>query len=411
MNEYFNNPRTLLQMRQGPLGSFLDSYSVLVRDQGFLPESVRSQIRLLSDFSRWLHRNGYGVGDVGSETADRYLECRHRRRRPRSGDSAALDRLIDMLRKMAVITDPKPIAARAPYEDVLNDFRIHLSQERALSAAALKNYVPFARLLLTERFTGNQIDFSQLRATDITGFVLRHAQCSSRKSALLMTTGLRSFLRFLYQNGTIVTDLAACVPTVPSWSLSDIPKHISPSQVQNILDHCERKTAVGRRDYAILLLLARLGLRAGEVAFLKLEDINWEVGHITIRGKGGRSALFPMPVEVGEAIADYLQNGRPRCSCRSVFVRTAAPRIGFATHTAISSIVRRAIARAQIRSPQTGAHLLRHSLAKQMLQQGASLSEIGEILRHCNPHTTAIYAKVDLDALRTIALPWPGGAR
>lgn len=410
MNENFSYPRVLLQTRQGPLDSFLDPYLALVREQGFLPESVRSQIRLLSDFSRWLHRNGYGVRDVVPETADQYLECRHRRRRPRSGDSATLDRLIDMLRNMAVIADPEPMVARTPYNDVLNEFKNHLSQERALSAAALKNYVPVARLLLTERFTGSQIDFSQLCATDITGFVLRHAQCSSRKSALLMTTALRSFLRFLYQSGTIVTDLAACVPTVPSWSLSDIPKHISPSQVQSILDHCDRKTAVGRRDYAILLLLARLGLRAGEVAFLKLEDINWEVGHITILGKGGRSALFPMHIEVGEAIADYLQYGRPRCSCRSVFVRRSAPRIGFATHTAISSIVRRALARAQVRSPHTGAHLFRHSLAKQMLKQGASLSEIGEILRHRYPHTTAIYAKVDLDALRTIALPWPGGA-
>lgn len=216
MNEYFSSARALLRMREGPLGSCVDSYSVLLREQGFLPSSVRSQIRLVSDFSRWLHRNGYGVRDISSDIADRYFECRYRRRRPRRGDSAALDRLIDMLRKMAVIADPEPMVARNAHEDVLNDFKIHLSQERALSAAALKNYVPFARLLLTERFAGKQIDFSQLCATDITGFVLRHAQCSSRKSALLMTTALRSFLRFLYQRGTIVTDLAACVPTVPS---------------------------------------------------------------------------------------------------------------------------------------------------------------------------------------------------
>lgn len=292
---------------------------------------------------------------------------------------------------MGIIACPEPTGIKTVSDGILNGYQTYLSRERALSPATLENYVPFARLLLSERFPGNKIELSQLCATDITGFVQRHAQCSSRKRALLMTTALRSFLRFLHHRGDILTSLAACVPSVPSWSLSNVPKYLHPSQVQCLLDRCDRKTAVGRRDYAILVLLARLGFRAGEVASLKLEDIDWEAGHITIQGKGGRSALFPMPVEVGEAIADYLQNGRPGCSTRSVFVRTAAPRVGFASHTAISSIVRRALARAQIRSPHKGAHLLRHSLATQLLQQGATLAEIGEILRHRHHNTTVIY--------------------
>jgi len=316
-----------------------------------------------------------------------------------------------MLQKMELIAAPARTVSTNACEDVLSDFGFHLSQVRGLAPATLKNYVPFAHLLLTDRFAQKRLELSKLGAADITGFVQRHAQRLGRKRALLMTTALRAFLRFLYHRGDIQTDLAACVPSVPSWSLVDIPKYIHPHQVQLILDHCDRKTAVGRRDYAILLLLARFGLRAGEIAFLKLEDIDWEAGHITIHGKGGSSALFPMSVEVGEAIADYLRNGRPGCSSRSVFVRASAPRIGFASHTAISNIVGRALGRAQIRSPHKGAHLLRHTLATQMLQQGASLAEIGDILRHRHPNTTMLYAKVALRELRTIALPWPGGER
>jgi site-specific recombinase XerD len=217
-------------------------------------------------------------------------------------------------------------------------------------------------------------------------------------------------LRYLRYRGDLATNLAASVPSVACWSLSEIPKYLEPIQVQCILDHCDQKTATGLRDYAILLLLARLGLRAGEVAFLMLEDIDWEAGQITVHGKGGRSALFPLPVDVGEAVAAYLQNGRPTCSSRSVFVTGRAPRLGLPGPGNISSIARRALARAGIDSHHKGAHRLRHSLATQMLRQGASLAEIGEVLRHRNPNTTAIYAKVDLTALRTLALPWPGGA-
>jgi site-specific recombinase XerD len=411
MDRFFSRPRTLLRMREGPLGFCIDSYAALLHELGYTRESARLQIRLVSDFSRWLSRNRCGPTDITPERCVAYLRYRARHLRSSGGETAALDRLINLLRKTGLVAAPIPPEIRNPCEDILSDFKIHLSQERVLSPATLKNYVPFARLLLTERFADNQIKLSQLRATDITGFVQRHALCSSRKRALLMTTALRSFLRFLYQRGNLHTNLAGCVPTVPSWSLGDVPQYIQPEQVQHILDLCDRKTAGGQRDYAILLLLARLGLRAGEVAFLKLEDIDWEAGHITIHGKGGRSDLFPITVEIGQAVTDYLQNVRPRCSNRCVFVRMAAPQVGFASHTAISSIVRRALARARIRPPHKGAHLLRHTLATQMLQEGANLAEIGDILRHRHPNTTLVYAKVDLNGLRTIALPWPGGER
>jgi site-specific recombinase XerD len=177
------------------------------------------------------------------------------------------------------------------------------------------------------------------------------------------------------------------------------------------LNSCDRNTALGKRNYAILLLLARLGLRAGEVVALTLEDLDWEAGLITVRGKGKRAAQLPLPVEGGTALADYLRQARPPCASRRVFIRAKAPRVGLANSIAICSLVERALQRAGMKSAYRGSHLFRHSLATQLLNQGASLGEIGELLRHRRPDTTAIYAKVDLSSLRAIALPWPGGQR
>jgi len=221
---------------------------------------------------------------------------------------------------------------------------------------------------------------------------------------------MRIFLRYLNYKGLTDTDLSIAVPSVARWSLSTLPKHLPAVQVRQMLRHCDRSTPVGRRNYAILLLLARLGLRAGEVARLSLEDIDWENGLITVCGKG-KWAQLPMPADVTRAVARYVRRDRPRCKCRRLFIRDCAPIGGFCAGHAISSIVRRALAKAGVQSDRKGAHLLRHSLATDMLRKGASLDEIGEVLRHRSPDTTAIYAKVALDALRTLALPWPGGVR
>jgi len=227
----------------------------------------------------------------------------------------------------------------------------------------------------------------------------------------IMVTALRSFFRYLLHRGAIATDLAGCVPAVPNWSLSSLPRFLPAPTVEKLLKHCNRKTAVGRRNHAILLLLARLGVRAGEVINLSLDDIDWASGQITIHGKGGRSAPLPLPTDVGTALAAYLRRDRPPSASRRVFLRHRAPLTGFANPSTLSSIVRRALKQAGIESAHMGAHVLRHSLATSMLRNGGSLDEIGELLRHQSPNTTAIYAKVDVAALHTLALPWPGGAR
>jgi site-specific recombinase XerD len=224
-----------------------------------------------------------------------------------------------------------------------------------------------------------------------------------------MVTALRSFLRFIYQQGQTATDLSMCVPTVANWDLSELPKFLKPEEVDRLLQSCDKSSFIGQRDYAVLLLLARLGLRAGEVVHMVLEDIDWEAGELIIRGKSARQDRLPLLQDVGEALATYLCHGRPHCSSRRVFIRQLAPHKGFSSSTAIGDIIRRAFARAGLQRTHKGAHLLRHSLATQMLNQGASLNEIGEILRHQQPHTTEIYAKVNWVALRDLAQPWPGG--
>jgi integrase len=219
-------------------------------------------------------------------------------------------------------------------------------------------------------------------------------------------------LRFLHYRGHLTTDLAAAVPAVAHWRMTGLPKYLSSESVQKVLDSCDQATAFGRRNYAILLLLARLGLRGGEIVNLQLEDLDWETSRLIIRSKKGSGwTRLPMPSDVGKAVARYLRFDRPRCSSRNVFVRMTAPYQHLSTSTVIAGLTRDALKQAGVECPRTGAHVFRHSLATEMLRQGASLEEIGQVLRHKNPDTTAIYAKVDLDALRRLAIVWPGGVQ
>lgn len=230
----------------------------------------------------------------------------------------------------------------------------------------------------------------------------------------MMVTALRALFRFLFQAGELGIDLGAAVPTVPDWRLATIPRALAPQEVEQLLAACDEKTATGRRDRAILLLLARLGLRAGEVVALELDDLHWRAAEITIRGKKGlRHDRFPLPKDVGAAVATYLRRDRVPSAARRVFLCMRAPRRSFAGPGAVTTIVRRALARADLHPPVRGAHLLRHSLATQMLRHGASLDEIGEVLRHRAASSTEIYAKVDLDSLRAVVQAWPetGGDR
>jgi site-specific recombinase XerD len=396
--------------QEGPLGPYIDSYAAQMRAVGYAQQTSEMQIRLVADFGRWLAKRRIRAQEITAGLFQPYLRARARRRRPTGSDLFALHRLLDLLVKQGVISAPVSPEA-TPIERLNSEFRLYLQQERALASTTQNYYLTFVSEFLTECFGAGPVDLSCLCAADVTTFVRRRAVAIQSRRVQLMTTALRSFLGFARFRGDIDKDLAACVPAVANWKLSTIPRALPPDQVELVLASIDRKTAMGRRDYAILLILARLGLRAGEIRMLTLEDLDWQEGLITVRGKAGRYSQLPLPVDVGAAIADYLRHGRPIASSRCVFLRTKAPAGGFQGQCGIGSIVRHALARAGIQAARTGAHQFRHALACQMLRQGASLSEIGELLRHRSPQTTAIYAKVDMASLATLALPWPGGAR
>jgi site-specific recombinase XerD len=361
--------------------------------------------------SRWLEQKQVRVEQLNERHIADFLVAQKKALRRQRQVRHTLAQLLQALRQLRITASPQPAEAQSPIDRLLRDYGRFLIQERGLSQATLDNYLPIARRLLIKAFGVKSVQLNQLAVGDVTRFILREKSTFSPKRVQLTTSALRSFLGFLYLRGQIRVPLAASVPAVATWRLSELPQFLEPRQVRQLLQSCDRRSSCGRRDYAALLLLARLGLRAGEVVHLCLEDINWSGGEVLIRGKSAREDRLPLPPDVGCALAAYLQKDRPPCSCRRLFIRMKAPHVGFSSSVAVCDIVRRALLRAHLEPACKGAHLLRHSLATQMLRAGASLTQIGQILRHQLPQTTEIYAKVDFAALRALAQPWPGGAR
>ena len=410
LDRFFTGAAALTRLREGPLGAHIDAFATVLWDRGYARSTAREHLRLIAALSLWSRRRRLGVDDIDDSRLEEFLRHRRKRGHARRGDRAAPRQLLEHLRRVGVVPVPSPTCDDRPVDRVARSFAQHLRQERGLAEATVVTYVPIARLFVSERFGDGRLRLHTLAPGDVTGFVRRYAHSGSPGRTRLMVTVLRTFCRWLRLRGEIATDLAACVLTVPDWRLATLPKSLPPDDVQRLLRACDRTTAIGRRDYALLLLLARLGLRAGEVVALTLDDMDWRAGELTVRTKGGRQDRLPLPRDVGAALVAYLRNGRPACQARHVFVRMRAPRRGFASSVAVCSIVQRALARAGLSPPRKGAHLLRHSLATDLLRRGASLREIGDVLRHRHTQTTEIYAKVDLTALHALALPWPGGA-
>jgi site-specific recombinase XerD len=392
--------------RMRRLATHLCGFETLLCTQGYAPASVRRKIDLLADFSLWVERHNVPLNALRDGHAGQFIR-KYRRRSVGRGDAWTIRQFIGHLRGIGCIPALLPEVDVSAEGELVRAFGEFLRVERGLSASTLTGYLPVVRYFLTNQFHGQTLRFNNLRAVDVHRFIVQQAQARSVTHAKCVVTALRWFLRFLQVRGLLAVDLAAAVPGVAGWRLSHVPKVLSAGQVERLLESCDRKTSAGRRDYAILMLLARLGLRGGEVSTLTLGDIDWESGEIVVHGKGQRVARLPLPADVGSALVDYLRQDRPACSTRRVFIRVMAPKRGFISPSAICCIVRRALKRAGLAPVFKGAHLLRHSLATDLLRRGASLVEIGQLLRHSQPNTTQIYAKVDLAALRAIALPWP----
>ena len=407
---YFPSRTSQRWLRVGPLAADLDRFATGLKAQGYARPSAVSKLRLVSNLSRWLEHQDLGVEALDEPRVAEFLLSRGPRCVQR-GDAATARQLLSHMRAGGRI----PLAALSPqssnpFAPIERRYERFLVNERGLSRATVENYLPIIDAFLTERFATGAVALERLSVRDVSRFIVRQSQRLSRSRAKLLVTALRSFLRHLHQRGDIPVDLASALPPVVSWRLSGVPKSLAPEQVEAILDSCDPRTAAGQRDRAIVLLLARLGLRAGEVAAMTLDDLDWDAGVVSVSGKGRRREALPLPREVGEALVAYLRDARPQCRTRRVFVRIHAPHVGFAGPVAITNVVHRALMRAGINPPFKGAHLLRHSLATAMLRHGASLEEIGQILRHAAPETTQIYAKTDFEALRALAPSWPGGA-
>lgn len=409
MKFVINDGLTLSQPPDGPVAGFIVPFAEWLIERGYSIVSQRNQVRMATDFSRWLQREGIGLQGIGTEHLARYLVDRACHRRPKLGDNAALQHLLEFLRSQRAVPEAvKEAHSPSSIEQHALAYEAYLEGARALSRQTIINYLPFIRDFLAYRFGDAEVSLSQLCAADVTGFVQHKVPRMGRRRTKLLTTALRSFLSYARYCGDVTLDLAAVVPVVPNWSLSSIPRGIGRNEVDRLLSSIDRQTPIGSRDYAMILMLARLGLRSSEVVTLELDDIDWAAGEIHVLGKNGQRNDLPLPVDVGEAVADYLRKGRPRNASRRVFLRDKAPIRGFDGPSGLGSLVRRALRRAGIVSPTTGTHQFRHGLASEMLRGGASLGEIGEVLGHRHVQTTAIYAKVDLNALRTLALPWPG---
>jgi len=402
----------LSQAPEGPLAVYVGPFANFLSTQGYGLKSIHRQVHLAACFSQWLQREGMALPHISAEHAKQYLRYRARQVKPHLGDAAALQHVLDFLHSEGVVVaETLPGRRLTPAERCTQQYAHHLREVRGLAEATILNYVPFIDHFLTDRFADGPVTLSGLRARDVVRFVQRQAPRLHRQRAKLMTSALRSFLQYAQYRGEVGLDLAAAVPAVANWSMPAIPRAISADQVRQLLASIDQGTAMGRRDYAMVLLLARLGLRSSAVVSLELDDIDWNRATLTVRGKGGLRHALPVAPEVGQAIVAYLCDGRPQSPSRRVFLRAKAPIRGFRNASGVGSVVRHALQRAGMQAPTYGVHQFRHGLATELLRQGASLSEIGEVLGHRHPQTTMIYTKVDLEALRTLALPWPGGAQ
>ena len=414
MLETFGNfPVAIDRLRRGLFGAHLDEFAEVLASQGYAKFSGWWQFKVLGKFDRWLVREKHDLHDLDDKLVEEFIELRRRADVLRNGDAVAIRRFVEHLRERSIIARPLVVGEPSEMQRLKERYAKFLREERGLSPLTLENYWPFASCFLSSRFDDGLLKLNELTPADVSDFVVRHAKIVSPGVMKMLPTSLRSFFRFLFQKGETGVDVAAVVPTIKHWRQTGLPKYLSAEEVERLVGTCDRNRPSGRRDYAMFLLFARLGLRAGEVAVLELDHINWRVGEILIPGKGLVHDRLPLLPDVGEALAEYLHRDRPDVSSRRVFIRLKAPYAELSVRSTVTTIVKRAVKRAGIQVPMGGAHLFRHSLATNMLRGGASMAEIGEVLRHRSPNTTEIYAKVDFDGLRTLAQPWPvvgGGA-
>ncbi len=393
----------------GPLSPFREGFGTWLETVGYSRKMRAVHLRLMGDLSCWLGEREETIAGLSTPLLAEFVAGR-RAAGQRTGLSVrALRPLAEYLRGTGAVLAEGPASPSGPVEEAIAEYASYLRAERGLAAGTIEHETVLVRPFLAGRvLEGGFKDLESLTAADVQAFVLDRARSASPARVQRTGTALRSLLRFLHLRGVTASPLAGAVPTAAGWKLSGLPRHLTQQEAARMVESCDLATVTGRRDRAVLLLLARMGLRAGEAAGLRLDDIDWRSGEITVRGKGSRHERLPLPPDVGEALASYLRDGRPARGCsREVFAGVRAPHRPL-TRGAVTQIAARASQRCGLGT--VFAHRLRHTAAAGMLRGGASLEEIGQVLRHQRTLTTAIYAKVDYEALRGLARPWPGDA-
>jgi site-specific recombinase XerD len=385
----------------GPLAAYESLVRTELTRMGYAAVSVRASLWAMGRLSEWLALRGVLVEGLTPQVVKAFRAAQ----RPRV--DSGLGAVLRVLREHAVV--PIPPVSSDPVDVLIGDYRRWLAAERGLAAETVRCYGSQAKTFLCQLPAPLGEALLGLDAMAVAGFILEQASAAgSVESAKALVTAIRSLLRFLHIDGRIAAPLAGAVPAVAGWRLGSLPRGLSRAQVDALLAAHDLTTPVGLRDHAVVSVLARLGLRGAEVAALRLDDVDWYRGEILVRGKGSRIERLPLPVEVGQVLADYLTGGRPACSCPTVFVTARAPYRPLQA-TSIRATMYRACQQAGL--PRLGAHRLRHTLATDMLRAGASLVEVGQVLRHRSQLSTTVYAKVDHEALRTLTRPWPGSPR
>jgi integrase/recombinase XerD len=413
ISDYFDAPRRLEQMRSSCAGPYLDSFASALADAGYSPHTIRAYIRAAVHLGGWADRRGIELASWNDDILARFRRhlshctCTKQSKGVFRPALTGAEHFLAHLRAHEAIDAAKSALSKARFAAISERFTAWMLQHRGVAPSTMNRYQRVLRPFLAT--LGE--DPAMYNVASIRSFVIDQLGSIGRSETRAAITGIRAFLRFLVAEGQVRAGLEHCVPTVPQWRLSSLPRYLDPPDIERVVDSCDLATGHGLRDHAILLLLARLGLRASDVIRMALHDIDWRRGTLRVCGKGRREVLLPLPQDIGDAVLAYFKRGRPRSTCDRMFLTVYAPIRPIASAATISHVVRSALERAGIHTPPTrGAHLLRHSAATAMLRAGSSLDTIATVLRHQSPDTTAHYAKVDVAMLQQVTQPWPGGA-
>jgi site-specific recombinase XerD len=415
----FTRASVLTKLESGPVGPYLPDLVETLHAQRYATHTIQKYLHAADAFGRWLAARRIPLADVHEARLAQYVASLGRRKVGPAAherlphEAVGLKHLLTVLRHRGVIAPPVLSGPATPTEQFLMDYDHYLDRVHGAALTTRRKYLYFARQLLVSVFPAGELEWEALRAETLTRFVQQETACRRGFGRKSPGAAVRIFLRYLVTRGLVPAGLEAAVPGMRVWTHASLPEHLSSEEVSRLLTTVSADgTAMGRRNYALLLLLARLGLRALEAARLRLDDVDWRTGVVVLRArKTHRERVLPLPEDVGQALLAYLRHGRPATPCRELFLEHTAPYHPLQTASAITKVVKRLLPKAGIARRSSGAHLFRHTVATQMVRRGASFKAVADVLGHQSLQTTGLYAKLDLAALAQVALPWPGGAQ